>query len=86
MDGHFHRIIWFCEYPCVDTNSETVLENMRLHTCDPVSMDDDSVPVLQFQNLMHLSAVPPPDASNPCWCGDHASALTAAVCWLNFYT
>lgn len=35
-------------------------------------------PLAVFQNLMHLSAVPPPDASNPCWCGDHAIAFTAA--------
>ena len=32
---------------------------------------------------MHLSAVPPPDARSPCWCGDHAIALTAAVCSVN---
>lgn len=31
--------------------------------------------------LMCRSLVPPPDASRPAWCGDHASALTAAVCW-----
>jgi len=29
---------------------------------------------------MCLSLVPPPVASRPRWCGDHASALTAAVC------
>lgn len=27
---------------------------------------------------MVLSAVPPPEASKPCWWGDHARALTAA--------
>lgn len=32
---------------------------------------------------MHLSAVPPPDANRPCWCGDHAMAFTAAVWSLN---
>jgi hypothetical protein len=36
-----------------------------------------------FQNRIHLSAVPPPDASRPCWCGDHAMAFTAAVCSAN---
>lgn len=34
--------------------------------------------VAVFQNLMHLSAVPPPEAIKPCWWGDQASALTAA--------
>ena len=30
--------------------------------------------------LMWRSVVPPPVASRPCWCGDHASAFTAALC------
>ena len=30
---------------------------------------------------MHLSAVPPPEANRPLWCGLHAIALTAAL-WL----
>lgn len=33
-----------------------------------------------FQNLMHLSAVPPPEAKRPFWWGLHPIALTAAVC------
>ena len=44
-----------------------------------LSGDPDSV----FQNRMHRSAVPPPEHSSPCWCGDHAIAFTAAVCSLN---
>mmetsp|Transcript_18353 Transcript_18353/g.58532 ORF Transcript_18353/g.58532 Transcript_18353/m.58532 type:complete len:203 (-) Transcript_18353:704-1312(-) len=39
-------------------------------------MEPDSV----FQNRMHRSAVPPPEASRPDWCGDHAIAFTAAQC------
>ena len=39
-----------------------------------------------FQKRMHRSAVPPPDASRPCWCGDHAMAFTAAVWSENFST
>ena len=39
--------------------------------------------VYVFQNLMHRSAVPPPEASRPCWCGDQPIALTAAECSLN---
>lgn len=36
--------------------------------------------VTVFQNRMQRSAVPPPEATRPCWCGDHAMALTAAWC------
>lgn len=39
-----------------------------------------------FQNLMHLSAVPPPVANRPAWFGFHAIALTAARCSPNFAT
>jgi len=35
-------------------------------------------PVRAFQKRMCLSAVPPPEARVPCWCGDHPTALTAA--------
>ena len=38
-----------------------------------------AVEVVVFQKRMHLSAVPPPEASRPCWWGDQAMALTAAV-------
>ena len=36
------------------------------------------LPVLQFQVLMHLSAVPPPEARMPDCHGHQATALTAA--------
>ena len=36
-------------------------------------------PVSVFQNLMYLSAVPPPEAKRPWWCGDQAMAFTAAT-------
>lgn len=32
---------------------------------------------------MHQSAVPPPLARSPCWCGDQAMAFTAAMWLLN---
>lgn len=35
---------------------------------------------MEFQKRMVLSAVPPPDTRSPCWWGDQANALTAAVC------
>lgn len=46
----------------------------------PVSTHCIGCPVMVFQNRMHRSAVPPPEANNPCWCGDHAIAFTAAKC------
>ena len=36
------------------------------------------LPVLQFHVLMHLSAVPPPEARTPDCHGHHATAFTAA--------
>ncbi len=63
------------------TSSLTFLLNTKLQTYDPVSMALISCIWVVFQNLMHLSAVPPPLASKPCWCGDHEIALTAAR-WL----
>lgn len=61
------------------TNSFTDLENIRLQTCDPVSNIPYHLLLNVFQNLIHLSAVPPPLTKNPCLCGDHAKALTAAL-------
>ena len=61
----------------------TFLLHARLQTCEPVSTLCSAAPVDVFQNLMHLSAVPPPDAMRPCWCGLHAIAFTAAWCPTN---
>lgn len=47
----------------------------------PVSMHCSGCPVVVFQKRMQRSAVPPPEASRPCWCGDQAMALTAACEW-----
>ena len=49
----------------------------------PVSMQFSAVLVAEFQKRMQRSAVPPPDAKRPCWCGDHAMAFTAALWSLN---
>ena len=54
--------------------------------CIPVSMQFRAVFVAEFQKRMHLSAVPPPEASSPCWWGDHAMAFTAALWSLNLMT
>lgn len=62
------------------TSSLACLDQARLHTCEPVSMHCRGWPVSVFQKRMQRSAVPPPDASSPCWCGDQAMAFTAARC------
>ena len=82
--GYFHTIISFLEYPCVLTNSFTFLEYIKLHTWLPVSTQCIGLHVRVFQNLMHLSAVPPPLHIAPCWCGDQAMAFTAATWSVNF--
>ena len=55
----------------------------------PQTQSKDTVltwPVSVFQNLMHLSAVPPPLANSPWWWGDQAMALTAAKCSVKAWT
>lgn len=84
--GYFHTTISLLEYPCVLTNYFVVFENMRLHIWDPVSMLSKSVPSSVFQNLIVLSADPPPEAKTPWLWGFHASPFTAAECWLNLLT
>lgn len=81
--GYFHTMIWFREYPWVLTISSVVLENIRLHTWEPVFTLLMFWRVKVFQNRMHWSAVPPPVAKRPLYCGLHPIALTAAWCWLN---
>ncbi len=51
-----------------------------------MSMQFSAVLVAEFQKRMQRSAVPPPDASKPCWWGDHAMAFTAALWSLNLMT
>lgn len=63
-----------------------VFENMRLQTWEPVSMLSSRVPSSVFQNLIVLSADPPPEARTPWVCGLQARALTAAECWENLLT
>ena len=46
-------------------------------------MWDSVAPLVVFQKRMRQSAIPPPLASRPCWWGDQAMALTAAVWSLN---
>ena len=48
------------------------------HTWEFVSMLFVQYPICVFQNLIHRSAVPPPEARRLFWKGDHARAFTAA--------
>ena len=59
-------MIWFWEYPWVETISLTFLLHTRLHTCEPVSTQLSAVSVVVFQKRIHRSAVPPPLANRPC--------------------
>lgn len=56
------------------------LDQARLQTWEPVSVHCKGWPVSVFQKRMQRSAVPPPEASRPCWWGDQAMAFTAAKC------
>lgn len=62
------------------TSSLVCLDQARLQTWDPVSVHCRGWPVSVFQKRMQRSAVPPPEASRPCWWGDQAMAFTAAKC------
>jgi hypothetical protein len=53
IDGYFQTMTWFKEYPCVLTSSSLVLENIRLHTYDPVFIQFIGCRVRVFQNLIH---------------------------------
>lgn len=81
IEGYFHTTIALSEYPWVLTISFTFLLKSKLQTYDPVSIEFSSNIYYVFQNLMHLSAVPPPLTRRPCWWGDHEIAFTAAK-WL----
>lgn len=71
---------------------DNLLKNMKwkweskeeAETWLPVSTWFNWWPLVVFQKRIHLSAVPPPDARRPFWWGDHAMALTAAVCSVSF--
>ena len=57
------------------TSSEECFDQAKLQTCEPVSMHCMGWFVSVFQNRIQRSAVPPPLAKSPWWCGDHAMAV-----------
>ena len=71
--------ISFWEYPWVLTTSCVDLLNYKLHIWEPVSSWHMIYPVKMLRIFIIRSAVPPPVAKSPCWCGDQAKALTAAL-------
>lgn len=84
MEGYFQTTIWFWLYPWVETISLEFLDHAMLQTWLPVSISLMTLPRTVSWNMILLSAVPPPEASRPRWCGDQAIALTAAVWSENF--
>lgn len=81
MFGYFHRHNRFSAYPWLLKSSFSKGDHCKAQTWEPVSTEFSSEPLWAFQNLMHLSAVPPPVARRFRSWGDHARALTAAWCW-----
>lgn len=79
IEGYFQSVSWFCVKPWELRSSLSFLFHSRAQTCEPVSIEFKQAPVWVFQNLMHLSLPPPPEASKFPWNGHQARALTAAV-------
>lgn len=61
--------LWRCRAGLSDslTSSLACLDQAKLQTWEPVSMHCSGCPVRVFQKRMQRSAVPPPEASSPCW-------------------
>lgn len=81
--GYFQTVSWLFAKPCADTNSLYVFDQRIAHTCELALTELIHWPLLQFQNLMVRSAVPPPLARILGCHGHQSNALTAAWCWLN---
>lgn len=79
IDGYFHSVNWLSGNPWELTSSRSFLLHSRAETWDPVSTEFKHAPVWIFQNLMHRSLMPPPEASILLWKGHQARALTAAL-------
>lgn len=79
IDGYFQRVSWFCVNPWELSNSRSCLLHWREHTWEPVFTEFKQAPVWVFQNLMHWSPPPPPEANKFPWNGHQARAFTAAV-------
>jgi len=77
IDGYFQSVNWFWVNPWEHSNSLSFLFHSNEHTWEPVSTELRQAPVWVFQNLMHWSLSPPPEASRLLWNGHQARALTA---------
>ena len=80
IDGYFQRVSWFWENPWELSSSLLFLFHNKAHTWEPVSKKFKHAPVWVFQNFMHLSSPPPPEASKLLWKGHQARAFIADVC------
>merc|ERR1719507_904028 len=78
MAGYLQMTTSLEGYPWLDTNSLYSGAHTKEQTCDLVSVLLICVPLLAFQILMHLSAVPPPVARVDDCQGHQATAFTAA--------
>lgn len=63
IEGYFHKVNWYCINPCELSNSRSLLLHNKEQTWEPVSTEFKQAPVREFQNLMHRSFNPPPEAS-----------------------
>ena len=79
IEGYFHKVNWYWVNPCELSNSRSLLLHNKEQTSEPVSTEFKHAPERVFQNLMHRSFDPPPEASKLLWKGHQARALTAAL-------
>jgi len=77
-EGYFQIVSWLFAKPCAETNSLYVFDHKIAHTCELALTELIHWPLLQFQNRMVRSAVPPPLASTLVCHGHQSNALTAA--------
>ena len=79
IQGYFHMLIRFSEYPWLETSSWVLIENFKLQTWEFVLMHIVCSDEWMFHSLIVLSAVPPPDAIMFELWGHQSKAFTAAL-------
>ena len=79
MVGYFQMHSWLLMKPCEDKISLSKGFHCKAHTYESVCTEFTIWPVSVFQNLMHWSLEPPPEASKFFCQGHHEMALTAAL-------
>lgn len=79
IEGYFQRISWLSLNPWELKSSLSCLLHNKDDTCDPVLTEFKHKPVFEFQNFIHWSPTPPPEASKLLWNGHQDKAFTAEV-------